>query len=106
MRMPRVSLNTGVCFQAPNSMILRASLRNLVREILIPYLKLIQFPRPADLLRSLLDLPKILPDVLFYSVPYMLVVAAFAGFVLWNGGIVLGLHFLTILFVGLNPFHR
>jgi len=45
---------------------------------------------PSDLLRSLLDLPKIIPDIILSSVPYLLVLVAFAAFVLWNGGIALG----------------
>jgi len=53
--------------------------------------ELITFTWPGDLLRSVLDLPKILPDIILSSVPYMLVLASFAAFVLWNGGIVMGL---------------
>ena len=44
----------------------------------------------ADLLWSILSVPKVLPDILAPLVPYALVVAAFGAFVVWNGGIVLG----------------
>jgi len=45
---------------------------------------------PIDLLRSLISFPKVLPDILPAFVPYTLVLASFAAFVVWNGGIVLG----------------
>ncbi|OBZ79247.1 Dol-P-Glc:Glc(2)Man(9)GlcNAc(2)-PP-Dol alpha-1,2-glucosyltransferase [Grifola frondosa] len=45
---------------------------------------------PADLVRTILSAPKVLPDILPSFVPYSLVVTAFAAFVVWNGGIVLG----------------
>ncbi|THH20999.1 hypothetical protein EW146_g451 [Bondarzewia mesenterica] len=45
---------------------------------------------PADLFRSLMSAPRVLPDVLPAFVPYALVCVAFGVFVVWNGGIVLG----------------
>lgn len=45
---------------------------------------------PADLVRSVLSAPGILPDILPSLVPYMLVLAVFGVFVVWNGGIVMG----------------
>ncbi|KAJ3513055.1 hypothetical protein NLJ89_g3163 [Agrocybe chaxingu] len=45
---------------------------------------------PDDLLRSMINFPKVLPDILPAFVPYTLVVAAFGAFVVWNGGVVLG----------------
>jgi hypothetical protein len=44
----------------------------------------------ADIIRSILSVPKILPDVLPSFIPYAAVMALFAAFVKWNGGIVLG----------------
>ncbi|KIK70426.1 glycosyltransferase family 59 protein [Collybiopsis luxurians FD-317 M1] len=44
----------------------------------------------VDLYKSVRSLPGILPDILPAFVPYALVLAAFASFVVWNGGIVLG----------------
>lgn len=44
----------------------------------------------GDLPRSFLSVLKNLPDILPAFVPYMLVLAAFTAFVVWNGGIVLG----------------
>ena len=38
----------------------------------------------------MLSVLKVLPDILPTFVPYMLVLAAFAALVVWNGGIVLG----------------
>ncbi len=46
---------------------------------------------PADLIHSVLSAPRVLPDVLVNFVPYALVLAAFGAFVVWNGGIVLGM---------------
>lgn len=43
-----------------------------------------------DLLQSVLTAPKVLPDVLPAFAPYASVLALFALFVKWNGGIVLG----------------
>ncbi len=45
----------------------------------------------ADILWSILSAPKVVPDLLANFIPYATVVAAFTGFVLWNGGIVLGM---------------
>jgi len=45
---------------------------------------------PSDLIQSILSAPKILPDILTSFFPYALVLLLFAGFVIWNGGIVLG----------------
>jgi DIE2/ALG10 family len=45
----------------------------------------------ADIPRILIDLPKILPEILPSFVPYFLVLLAFGAFVIWNGGIVLGM---------------
>ncbi|KAI0768618.1 glucosyltransferase [Trametes elegans] len=45
---------------------------------------------PADLIWAVASAPRVLPDLLRNFVPYALVLAAFAGFVIWNGGIVLG----------------
>jgi alpha-1,2-glucosyltransferase len=45
----------------------------------------------GDLVRSVLSAPKVLADILPSFIPYTLVVAAFAAFVLYNGGIVLGM---------------
>ena len=44
----------------------------------------------ADIIRSILSVPKILTDVLPSFIPYAAVVSLFAAFVKWNGGIVLG----------------
>lgn len=44
----------------------------------------------ADLIRSVLSAPRVLPDILVNFVPYALVLGAFGAFVVWNGGIVLG----------------
>ncbi|TBU34908.1 glucosyltransferase [Dichomitus squalens] len=46
--------------------------------------------RPVDLIKSILSVPKVLPELLPALVPYTLVVAAFGAFIVWNGGIVLG----------------
>jgi ABC-type dipeptide/oligopeptide/nickel transport system permease component len=45
----------------------------------------------GDLVRSVLSAPQVLVDILPSFIPYTLVVAAFAAFVLYNGGIVLGM---------------
>lgn len=45
---------------------------------------------PGDLIPLLASVPNILPDILGAFVPYALVLAGFAAFVVWNGGIVLG----------------
>ena len=44
----------------------------------------------VDLFRAVMSAPQILPGILLDFIPYALVVAAFAAFVVWNGGIVLG----------------
>lgn len=44
----------------------------------------------VDVFRSLLNLLKVIPDILLNFVPYALVLAVFGAFVVWNGGIVLG----------------
>ncbi|KNZ79642.1 Alpha-1,2-glucosyltransferase ALG10-A [Termitomyces sp. J132] len=45
---------------------------------------------PYDMVRSILSVPYMVADILPSSIPYMLVLAVFGGFVTWNGGIVLG----------------
>ncbi|KAF7310554.1 hypothetical protein HMN09_00598200 [Mycena chlorophos] len=45
---------------------------------------------PGDFVRAILSLPNVLLDILPAFVPYAGVLAAFAAFVVWNGGIVLG----------------
>ncbi|KAF8898454.1 glucosyltransferase [Infundibulicybe gibba] len=45
---------------------------------------------PRDLLRSVQSAPRVLLEILPTLVPYMLVLAVFGAFVVWNGGIVLG----------------
>ncbi|EIM92928.1 glucosyltransferase [Stereum hirsutum FP-91666 SS1] len=45
---------------------------------------------PRDLIRTVLSLPGVLLDILPAFIPYAIVCAIFAGFVIWNGGIVLG----------------
>jgi len=47
-------------------------------------------PFSVDLVRSMLSAPAILPDILPSFIPYALTLALFGGFVIWNGGIVLG----------------
>ena len=44
----------------------------------------------ADIFRSIVSAPKVLPDILLDFVPYALVCVLFGAFVIWNGGIVLG----------------
>jgi len=46
--------------------------------------------KPLDLIQSILSAPKILLDILPSFMPYASVLALFAAFVKWNGGIVLG----------------
>lgn len=43
-----------------------------------------------DIIRSIVTAPSVVFEILPSFVPYALVVAAFIGFVIWNGGIVLG----------------
>ena len=45
----------------------------------------------GDLVRSVASAPQVLVDILPSIIPYTFVVTAFAGFVLYNGGIVLGM---------------
>ncbi|TFK57605.1 glucosyltransferase [Heliocybe sulcata] len=45
---------------------------------------------PDDLVKAVMSAPKVLPDILQNFVPYGVVVALFAVFVVLNGGIVLG----------------
>jgi len=45
---------------------------------------------PGDILRSITSAPKALPELFPAFVPYAIVLALFGGFVIWNGGIVLG----------------
>jgi alpha-1,2-glucosyltransferase len=45
----------------------------------------------GDLLRSILSAPQVLVDILPSFMPYTFVVAVFMAFVLYNGGIVLGI---------------
>ena len=50
----------------------------------------LDIPFSVDLVRSMLSAPAILPDILPPFIPYALTLALFGGFVIWNGGIVLG----------------
>lgn len=45
---------------------------------------------PADLFRAIWSFPRVLPDILSSFIPYSLVLLTFGGFIIWNGGIVLG----------------
>ncbi|KAH8997481.1 glucosyltransferase [Lactarius akahatsu] len=45
---------------------------------------------PLDLARSVFNVPRILPDIFPALVPYTPLFASFGGFVVWNGGVVLG----------------
>ena len=47
-------------------------------------------PFSVDLVRSVLSAPAIIPDILPPFIPYALTLVLFGGFVIWNGGIVLG----------------
>lgn len=44
-----------------------------------------------DLVRSILSAPYIIVDILPSLIPYVFVLAIFGVFVIWNGGIVLGM---------------
>jgi alpha-1,2-glucosyltransferase len=44
----------------------------------------------VDLARSVFNVPWILPDIFPSLVPYAPLLASFVGFVIWNGGVVLG----------------
>jgi ABC-type dipeptide/oligopeptide/nickel transport system permease component len=57
----------------------------------------------GDLLRSILSAPQVLVDILPSFMPYTFVVAGFMIFVLYNGGIVLGILVLSErCFIGLT----
>lgn len=43
-----------------------------------------------DLVRSVFNVPRMLPDIFPALVPYAPLLASFVGFVIWNGGVVLG----------------
>ncbi|KAL0071717.1 glucosyltransferase [Marasmius tenuissimus] len=45
---------------------------------------------PVDIFKAVLSAPHVIPGLLPSFVPYTLVLASFAAFVVWNGGIVLG----------------
>ncbi|KAK7694275.1 hypothetical protein QCA50_001456 [Cerrena zonata] len=45
---------------------------------------------PVDLVKTVASVPHVIADILPAFIPYSLVVAGFAAFVVWNGGIVLG----------------
>ncbi|TDL28757.1 glucosyltransferase [Rickenella mellea] len=45
---------------------------------------------PMDIIRSILTIPRIVPDILRPGLPYAFDLILFGGFVVWNGGIVLG----------------
>ncbi|KAI0262646.1 alpha-2-glucosyltransferase Alg10 [Russula aff. rugulosa BPL654] len=53
---------------------------------------LLRWPQDSvlDLVRSVLSAPAILPQILPPFIPYALTLVLFGGFVIWNGGIVLG----------------
>ena len=44
----------------------------------------------ADIVASIRSAPQIVPVIFWDFIPYAFVLAGFAGFVKWNGGIVLG----------------
>ncbi|KAH8086666.1 glucosyltransferase [Cristinia sonorae] len=46
--------------------------------------------QPIDLLKAVISVPPVLFDLIPPFIPYAVVLAGFAGFVAWNGGIVLG----------------
>ena len=54
----------------------------------------------GDLGNCLRSVPWILLDILPSFVPYTLVLASFGAFVVWNGGIVLGMHRIGIFYCG------
>ena len=45
---------------------------------------------PADLFRAVWTFPGVIPDVMAFSLPYLLVLVTFGAFLIWNQGIVLG----------------
>lgn len=44
----------------------------------------------VDLVKTVASAPHVIADILPAFIPYSVVVAGFAAFVVWNGGIVLG----------------
>lgn len=44
----------------------------------------------ADLFRAVWTFPGVIPDVMAFSLPYLLVLVTFGAFLIWNQGIVLG----------------
>lgn len=59
----------------------------------------------VDFFRAILSAPKIIPDIIQPALPYALDVALFGAFVIWNGGIVLGLASFTA-HSGVFPLNR
>lgn len=53
-------------------------------------MRMLKVCRKADLVQSVLSAPTIIPDIMSSFIPYASVLASFAAFVKWNGGIVLG----------------
>jgi len=45
---------------------------------------------PADLFWAVRSFPGVIPDIMSFFLPYLLVLIAFGAFAIWNGGIVLG----------------
>jgi len=45
---------------------------------------------PADLFWAVRSFPVVIPDIMTFALPYLLVLIAFCAFAVWNGGIVLG----------------
>lgn len=45
----------------------------------------------VDLVRSLISAPQVIPSLILPFIPYATVLGGFAVFVVWNGGIVLGM---------------
>ena len=45
----------------------------------------------GDIVSSIISFPRVLPSILGAFVPYALVLAGFGAFIVWNGGIVLGM---------------
>ena len=48
------------------------------------------FHNKVDFVKTVLSAPHVITDILPAFIPYSVVVAGFAAFVVWNGGIVLG----------------
>lgn len=96
--------DSGVPFQMhgqlPNSTTLQHWLPIQVSPMSTCSVRMLLIERPAivgDLVRSVLSAPSVLLDILPSFIPYSLVLAAFAVFIVWNGGIVLGEAFSTDL---------